>query len=315
MTANTLLRQLATTVTPSQEDFNHARYRIESAAKLLYRSEFGVRDYEVSGSCAKRTAVCPVDDLDVMVYLDPSVWITRQGTRYQPSTVIRLFAERFEIARRVHIENGHLTVRRQNSSIRLQYHKEGSVHIDIVPAFWINENSHRVAEIPDRYGKNWIRTCVRRQLNLIDREDDPYHSLRRAIRLLKVWRNGHKLKELRSYALELLAVFRWQNGAPHSDVGTFRQVLEWIVLTGMREPVAIPDIISRYELPKRHAVVIMDVGVHSNNVASNVDAPTRDGIVRVARATLRGLDQVDEALESGQTRTAIRLLKDAMGRG
>lgn len=316
MTANSPLRQIATDVTPTDErEIAQAIHRIESAARLLERSNFGVLDWEASGSCAKSTAICPVDDLDMMVYLDPDAWLTQRGERYQPSTVIGKFAERFEIARRVHVENGALTVRRQNSSIRLQYHKAGAVHIDIVPAFWINGNAHRVAEIPDRYGKDWIRTCVRRQLNLLDREDDNFHSLRRAIRLLKVWRTGHKLRDLKSYALELLAVYCCQNGAPRSDVGTFRHVLEWMVRTGMREPVVIPDIITRYELPKRSAVVIMDVGVKDNNVAGNIDAPTRDGIVRTARGTLKALGMLDEAIEASQTRTAQKLLKDAMGRG
>jgi len=55
----------------------------------------------------------------------------------------------------------------QNRSLRVIYHREGSIQIDVVPAIWRNRNSQRLVEIPDVEAETWITTCVRRQENLL----------------------------------------------------------------------------------------------------------------------------------------------------
>lgn len=312
MTVTDWLRELATRYTPTPDEIQKAVDRAEKLGRLFKSSGFGVLDCELGGSCQKWTAIRPVEDVDMFVYLDEGVWFTRQGSRYQPATVIRTFIERIEQARWIHIVNGHVTLRRQSRSLRVIYHKEGSVHIDIVPAIWLNENKHRVAEIPDRENKMWIRTCVRRQENLLNKLDNRYHFLRRGIRLLKVWRNHHRLKKLRSYALELLAMHACIEGAPNSDVGVFRYVLARMVETGLRQPIVLEDIISRYVIPD-DPVVIMDVGVHDNNVASEITAGDRRQIVSTAKKTLEMLHAAETALAAGQLRTARSWFRQAVG--
>ena len=312
MTISNWLRELTTEYTPTTDEIKQAVDRTDSLGRLFRNSGFGVLDWELGGSCEKWTAIRPVDDVDMFVYLDGEAWLTRQGDRYQPSTVIRMFRERIEQARWIHIVNGHVQLRTQSRSLRVIYHKEGSVHIDIVPAIWVNQNPHRLVEIPDRENKRWIQTCVRRQANLLNKLDNGFHFLRRGIRLLKIWRNHHRLTLLRSYALELLAIHASMEGAPQSDVGIFRHTLERMVETGLRQPIVLPDIISHYDIP-RHPMVIMDVGVRDNNVASGITAAERRKIVTVARKTLELLQEAGIALTAGKVRIARSRFRQAVG--
>lgn len=307
------LQALISRYSPDEAELDLAMKRADELGAMLANSDFGVQRWELGGSCQKRTAIHPVNDVDLFVYLDEEYWTDSWGQRCPPDEFLRAFVDRIEYAKRYHVRKGNISIRPQNRSLRVIYHREGSIQIDVVPAIWRNRNSQRLADIPDVNSGTWISTCVTRQANLLFKLDNQYHPLRRAIRLLKLWKRHHKLERLRSYVLELLAMHARDNGAALFDIGIFMSVLRRIVDYHLQEPIVIPDVIKQYDCPA-DLVVIMDVGVKGNNVASNINFQERQRIVATARRTLEYIDRAYSAFDHGHEQAAFIALQQAVGR-
>ncbi len=82
--------------TPDDASFSLATQRAERLGNVLANdASFGCAEYEVGGSCAKHTALAPLNDVDLFLYLTPGDWSVSSGNLMTPARVLG------ELARRV----------------------------------------------------------------------------------------------------------------------------------------------------------------------------------------------------------------------
>jgi hypothetical protein len=301
-------------LTPDDRFLDAAIQRAERVGQILRNDpDLGVREWSLGGSCSKMTALFPLKDVDLFVYLDESSWRVRSQTRYTPQYVLRTFDERLQKTFRQWIASGDVTIRRQDHSLRIRYAREHSVDIDVVPALW-DGNKAYIVEIPECSTTTWIRTCIPRQRLLLDRLDAPNRYLRRAIRLLKHWRNVHQLV-LRSYALEILAAHAVPRIASQHPRAVFLEAMNWIRNTAMDAPAYITDYVSASEYGKVKApIVILDPAVSGNNVASTAGDAARIRIVAAAKHTSQAIARAERYLEGGRLRDGKAAFRSAFSR-
>jgi hypothetical protein len=302
---------------PDDDAVAKGMQRAERVARILRNDrDTGVLHTTIGGSCAKGTALNPVTDVDLFVYLDTAAWLLRDGrSPYSPGYVLGAFHQRLARTFQVHLGEGDVSIRRQDHSVRVRYAKGGSLSIDVVPALWTDQNRAEIVRIPERSSREWRETCVNRQRLLLDKHDDQNRYLRRAIRLLKYWRNGHQL-DLPSYALELLAVHAVARVESRYHRAVCISVFRWIVESDLREPVFVTDYVrpSEQRLPKTDEVVIMDAAVAGNNVAAELGAGARRRIVSAAQRALDRLSAAEHHMTRGRRGDASRAFGEAFSR-
>jgi len=287
-------------------------------AVLSNDPQMGVFDFELSGSLAKDTGIAPLSDADTIIYLSPEKWRGSTGKVYAPSTVLRLMEERIEQTYRVHIRNGSVKIRRQTHSVGIRHTGNNSINIDVVPALCgdNDDDSHddeRICWIPQRGSGAWIKTSVRRQLAALNRLDGPGIPLRRAIRVLKIWRNNHGV-ELHSYGIETIAMILLAQGkARRSVLDIVCATLEW--LSNIPDQKAIWCILFEHEdrEPGRYAACAFDPAIPKNNVLSSLRTPECKKIATQARRTLQALASSSDLFDDGNIESGRRLVYDAFG--
>jgi hypothetical protein len=317
MRIDPLFDKLLRKLTPDDVAVDQGLQRAKRVAGVLANDpNLGVHMTQIGGSCAKETAVHPVKDVDLFVYLDKAAW-RRKGDNatYAPHTVLRRFYERLQRTFRKPIGDGDVALRLQDHSIRVRYLKEGSVAIDVVPALWADRNKAEIVKIPERSSREWRETCIARQILLLDRYDATNRYLRRGIRLLKHWRNQHRLP-LPSYALELLAI----HAAPKVDSkhprAVFMQVQERIAATSLQEPTRMTHYVPAADnkVPRGAEMVILDAAVAGKNVASEIGAGERRAVVAAARHSLERLKAAEHHMMHGHVRDAGVAFRAAFAR-
>lgn len=195
-------------VTPSEAEFRRATARANFYGSVLTRDRsMEASGYLIGGSCGKRTALSPIDDVDIFIIMEPGAFARADGGRLQPGTVLKTFQERLDVTIRAKVGT---TTRLQPHSVRIVLTGERSNHVDVVPAFPVNGD---IVEVPERGSRQWIRTSIVRQQALLDELDPQNRAVRRAIRLTKYWRDGHGV-DICSYALEVLILIAAAQGVP-----------------------------------------------------------------------------------------------------
>ena len=287
------LKELLAGLSTADEHYANAARRAEAYATTLRNdAEFGVSGTRIGGSIGKGTAIAPLSDVDLYVYLDARHWQTR-GKTLQPGTVIGRLYSRIEKRLTFELTQGHTTIRRQAHSVGIRFRRAGSVGIDVVPAL-VDPADVTVALIPRRRTTQYIQTSVERQLQLFDAIDSPFHYLRRGIRLLKIW--NRSFGQLPSYAVEILGIHAVARGCPRTESGVFLSALDFIGETNMRSPVAVEHFYT-YRLPSRRACVVMDPAMPANNVCEAWGAAEGDKLGDQARYSLCLLYTSDAADE------------------
>lgn len=303
------LKALLNGLSTADEHYANAARRAEAYATTLRNDgDFGVIGTRVGGSIGKGTAIAPLSDVDLYVYLDARHWQTR-GRALQPGTVIGRLHGRLEKRLTFEISQGHTRLRRQTHSVGIRFNRPGSVGIDVVPAL-VDDEDATVAWIPRRRTTQYVQTSVGRQLQLFDAIDSPFRYLRRGIRLLKFWNREHG--QLPSYAVEILGVHAVARGCPRTEMGVFLAALDFVGETNMRSPVAVQHFF-RYRLPRRRACVVMDPAMPDNNVCAEWGAADGDRLGAAARYTLAKLRKAVTFTESGRDGVAAECLSEAFG--
>ncbi|MCY1071197.1 nucleotidyltransferase [Nannocystis sp. RBIL2] len=302
-----LLDGLSTTDTT----YAAANDRAERYARSLENDrDFGVVGTRIGGSIGKGTAIAPLSDVDLYVYLSQEHWRTSRREALLPSTVIGRLRAR--IVKRLHFEisEGHVSIRSQKHSVGIRFRKPNSVGIDVVPALVENGDASE-ALIPRRGTDEFVETSVERQIDLIKRLDSPFRYLRRGIRLLKFW-NRQTDVGLHSYAVEVLGMHAVHRDCKRTDTGVFLSALRFIAATDMRSPVYI-DHFFRFSPRARRSCIIMDPAMPNNNLGELLDA--RDGyrLGAAARSTLRKLDKAADFADRGNMRISAECLSEAFG--
>ncbi|HEY0133841.1 MAG TPA: nucleotidyltransferase, partial [Nannocystis sp.] len=291
--------------------YETAIVRAQKYAKTLERDrEFGVVGSRVGGSIGKGTAIKPVSDVDLYLYLDEEAWQSTRGEALRPSTIIgRLHAR---VAQRLHfeIDAGHATIRRQGHSVGIQFRKTGSVDIDVVPAL-VQGGDIREARIPRRGTDAFVATSVERQLELLGELDTRAKYLRRGIRLLKLWKRDASVN-LHSYAVEVIAMFVVTQGCKRTALGVFQAALEFMGTTNMRTPVFIERYYD-YRPHRRRVCTILDPAMPDNDLGAHLGSGAGDRLGAQARRSLRRLEKAARLAEKGRLQGAADEVSEAFG--
>lgn len=142
------------------------------------------RDF-ISGSYGRRTAIRPLNDIDIFCVLDA------------PAASAELaVGEVFDALRRVYPQSD---LRRQSRSVNIDFKGTG-IGFDIIPA----RTAGADYEIPDRKASKWIRTNPEKHREaLVAANDRAGGKLNPLIKALKCWNVEHA-KPLRSFHLEVM---------------------------------------------------------------------------------------------------------------
>ena len=164
----------------------------------------------LSGSYKRNTAVRPLDDVDIIVLIDPSYWRISPFASFflgipplSADKVLRSFADA------IRYRYSDSPVFTQRRSVRLQlYHLD----IDIVPAIQDEKRSDYLY-IPDVSAQKWIPTSPKRHaLNAISVNKSRGGKFKPLVKLLKQWNyNLPSTTRLKSFAIETMAVRVFQN--------------------------------------------------------------------------------------------------------
>ena len=152
-----------------------------------------VRDI-LSGSYSRRTAIRPLNDIDVFIILEEAKHSAVRGQ--PPTTCLEMVKAALS---RAYPMKAAATL--QGRSVNIEFSGTGIAY-DIVPAFNVSEG---VYIIPDRERKSWIRTNpeVHRQALRIANER-ARNMLNPLIKAAKYW-NAQNRKPLRSFHLEVMS--------------------------------------------------------------------------------------------------------------
>ncbi len=302
MKVDPLFHLLLQQISPSDEIYDEAGRRASRYAnRLVNDREFAALDWSLGGSFAKRTAVRSTSDADVLLFLDPTAWRGADRQPYKPTTVLGEVLRRLEVSTTGIRNLGHVRLRKQDHSIRLVYGRKETVDLEIVPAFRSLQQPD-IIRIPERATKSWIVTSPARQLEALNELDGRHQFVRRTVRLLKRWKQGHRL-DLPSYALEVLALEAARQSGERCESGLFMAVLADICKTRLLAERRYRQIPSDTWVPRSN-VLIVDPAIEMNNLIVHLDAAGRDAVILAAGYAARFVDAAEAAERDGRRRDA-----------
>lgn len=167
----------------------------------------GVQRDLIVGSYARRTAIRPLNDIDLFLVLDPQVHRDRHDKT--PGHIL----DRLQSALRGCYERPGPAIRIQGRSVNIEFSGTG-IGYDLIPAFALNSTSaadpdDMVYEIPDRERAAWIQTNpARHRRRCVEANERAGGMLNRLIKAAKHWNRSHREgngdKPLRSFHLEAM---------------------------------------------------------------------------------------------------------------
>ena len=305
-TVEPLLLQLASDVQPSQARERRAVGSHNRLRDLLRTGHFRSRviDDYLSGSYSRRTAIDPLDDVDIIFVIDPTKWqdgLSRfLNIKPDPQAVLGAFAS--AIRRRYEQSS----VRTQRRSVRLQLQH---LNLDIVPA--IDADSQGMIWIPDRQAKEWIRSAPKHhrahgeQLN--ERHGGRFKPL---VRILKYWNSRlPETARLKSFTIETMATRIFRSHSFSSLEEGFFKFLDYSVWLLGGKPLN-PRWSDRCGMSFSWGKLdIPDIARTGSNVAAGVDSHRANRFAACARVSR---DRIREAFDAATLAGAATKLQSAL---
>ena len=200
-----LLRSIAAGVEPTAVQKANAARSHNYLRDLLMEGRFGTRilDSYLSGSYSRDTAINPIDDVDVVIVIDPAGW-PNVGLPFanqpSPRAVLQSFAGAIRNRYR------ETSVYTQRRSVCLSMYERD---IDVVPAI---EAGDDVIWIPDGHADNWIKSAPRKQASIGAAINAKNGRLFKPVaKILKYWNSQlPSTGRMKSFAVEsiAMAIFR-----------------------------------------------------------------------------------------------------------
>lgn len=286
-------------ILPSDATLRNASERANVVIRLLENDdELRPKKVLFSGSYAKHTHLHPLNDIDVVAHYPINDWVTARGDVYSPGYVIGRLFGRMERAYS-HV----LTVRRQRRSVGLIYK---DVKVDLIPALW-EMGGDLTSVIPDRETGGWLRTCIPRHLEFLDRRDKTYRPFAKTIRLMKAWKKAKSIR-FPGFALELLTVKALDKTGTSAQLQVnVANVMNFIADTRLDKPVYFTDFwkASDIRIPQ-HPVVVIDPVNPQNNVASEVTEAEKQRFLEKFDKDFKLVCWAIDAEQRGERETALK---------
>lgn len=156
------------------------------------QQHMSVQDNFLSGSYARKTAVRPLNDIDVFLVLTPTATLS---TRTAPAQVLA------EVKRVLETIYPGKTASKQARSVNIEFSGTGIAY-DVVPAFSTDNN---IYTIPDAAASSWIQTNPRIHAQMsTEANDQAGKKLKPLLKAVKQ-ANNRRDNPARSFHLEVLA--------------------------------------------------------------------------------------------------------------
>lgn len=185
-----------------------------------------ITGHYLSGSYARKTAIYPLDDVDIIFTIDPAFWVNpianvasyilfSSRALPSPNVVISSFAN----AIRYRYPDSSVRMQRRSVGLKL-YHLD----IDVVPAVQDKTNPKKI-RIPDSTTGQWILSSPKQHsenaTSVNKKHDGRFKSL---VKLLKYWNyNLPGTARFKSFAIETIAVRLFsQTDLPSLQEGLYR---------------------------------------------------------------------------------------------
>jgi hypothetical protein len=194
------LRNLLSSIEPTPTQKAGAVRSQNYLRELLQTGQFGNRilDTYLTGSYARDTAIAPLDDVDMVVVVDPAGW--QSGFPFgkpAPEKILHSFAS----AIRYRYPQSSLRIQRRSICLSLNH-----LDIDVVPAIGVAGQADRIV-IPDGDSGEWIISAPKVHASLATEINQRQMGLfKPLVKLLKSWNSElpHTAK-LKSFAVETMA--------------------------------------------------------------------------------------------------------------
>lgn len=280
------------------DEVRRATFRRANRLKndLLQCAPLHVKDALIGGSFAKGVETIFTDDLDI--YL--SIMFTGKewqglGQPLSPDAVLNRLYELLSDMLWAPQQRGRVSLRAQRHSVGLRYTETAALSYDIVPLAHRPGNPSWV-ELPRRGARQWVRTSLRRQLELFGERAAAWPGLRGAIRLLKVWLSRlppvSEGRQWSAYSLEVMGMAVCQELATGASPGLiFIEVLRWIEATRMRVTVDL----ARWRTPgfsPSRVFAVHDPAYGPNDLTPTPAGATRRYLTEAASYTLAKLSSL-----------------------
>jgi predicted nucleotidyltransferase len=206
-----------------------ARRQRDNLRAHLERS-LAVSEFLISGSFARRTAIAPLNDIDLFVVLDPNS--ERALFQAAPRETLRRVASI--------LDRAYPTKERpkeQSRSVNVDFRGTG-LAFDVVPAFPYGDGY----AIPDRDAGRWIRTNPRVHKDMATRANEVAGKKAKPIvKALKSWQGRQAAKPVRSFHLELMVYDALQRdpGSYSAGIAAALRHMTGRVLSAMAEPAQV----------------------------------------------------------------------------
>jgi hypothetical protein len=239
-----------------------------------------------SGSYAKNTAINTKFDFDLVSPFKRNAFSTSGTLKEMYEAVFDFLYEKYK-----NVAN----VKKQKVSVGLEFYadKDGDViKIDVVPGRELNQNQYPEDEnlnlyVFERYGNidagsERIKTNVQSQIkNIKNRADKEKESIRKIIRLLKVWKGTKNNYPTKSFFLELITMKSFDSKTITGNLwDKLKSVLEYI-----RDNVT------------NEGFQLKDPGNSSNNLADTLTDYEKYQLSNDMRTMLNRIDENDENIK------------------
>ena len=242
---------------PTYAELDKARRRRDYLQNRMFALNMGIIDVRNSGSYAKSTAIRPMNDIDVVFYVDAEY--------YPYENVERML---HQIARALRSSYPQNEIVPKKRSIELRY--VDGFCVDIVPALCMNRQIEG-AEIFDRQSGRWIKTSISKHVefaNIMNEYDRRYKNL---VRMLKVWKELRRRK-IPSFLLSLLiADAILSEGLSRGWEKALYDIFEYVNEHRLDSPIWFNIYHRRPRQFPRGPVVVIDPANPQNNVAHFMD--------------------------------------------
>ncbi len=248
----------------------------ELGRSLRDKTEIKISKVVKAGSFAKftilrKTATDPVD-VDLVVYIS--------GRSVRQETLQSLNDTIYNLLIKIYPNKDVEDFQIQRKAATVAFAGSG-LSVDVVP----------VIEDENRPGYGWqfdlrdgsvMQTCAPCQIQFVRDRKSRDKDFRTLVRLGKKWRNHAELKELKSFAIELILAYLLDiESAAGSIEQRFRRFLLYIAQSGLKDAISFPENtrpLGRFSDP----VVILDPVCSANNVASRITEAERQNIIQIA---------------------------------